>query len=103
MRLKMAGVLLKQNLHSGFYEEIHRALWGYVGDKLGVPPADHAKERICLLLTERKAPQELITEFSDLIEECEFARYAPAPGAGALDKVYDRALSLISKLEQSIK
>ena len=103
LRLKGAGELLKQNNYARFYEEINRALWGYAGDKLGVPPADHAKERVCEMMTARKASEVLVKEFSDLIEECEFARYAPAPGTGAMDKIYDRALELISTLEQSIK
>jgi hypothetical protein len=103
MRLKRAGQLLGQKGYAGFYEEIHRALWGYAGNKLGVPPADYAKERVCLLFAERNASQELVTEFSDLIEACEFARFAPAPEAGEMDKVYARALNLISHLEQNIK
>ena len=103
MRLKRAGELLKQNSYADFYEEVHRALWGYVGDKLGIPPADYAKERVCTVLTERKAPQAFALEFTDLIEACEFARYAPAPGEGEMDKVYGYALQLITNLEQTIK
>ncbi|MCL2502209.1 MAG: BatD family protein [Bacteroidales bacterium] len=102
MRLKTAGALLKQEHHTGFYQEVHRALWGYVGDKLGLPPADHAKGPVCVLLEERKAPQESVQEFLDLIESCEFARYAPASGVGEMDKIYKRALLSISNLEQII-
>ncbi|MDR2585563.1 MAG: BatD family protein [Prevotellaceae bacterium] len=103
LRLKRAGELLNKDDYAGFYEEAFRALWGYVGDKLGVPPADQTKDRICLLLAERKAPQELISSFLALIESCEFSRYAPAPEAGEMDKVYGNALTLISQLEQTIK
>jgi len=103
IRLKTADAWRKQEDHTRFYQEIHRALWGYVGDKLGIPPADHAKEPVCILLGERKAAPESVQEFLDLIESCEYARYAPAPGAGAMDKIYDRALALISNLEQTIK
>ncbi|MCL2727711.1 MAG: protein BatD, partial [Bacteroidales bacterium] len=100
---KTAGVLLKQNSYAKFYEEVHRALWGYIGDKLGVPPSDHDKEYVCTLLTERNAPQPLIAELSDLIETCEFARYAPAPEVGEMDTVYGRALQIITNIEQTIK
>lgn len=103
MRLKTAGELLQRNQYARFYEEIHRALWGYAGDKLCIPPADYAKERVCALLAERKATAASIQEFIDLIESCEFARYAPAPEAGEMDKVYGKALMLISHLEQTIK
>ncbi|MCL1974286.1 MAG: BatD family protein [Bacteroidetes bacterium] len=103
IRLKRGGELLKSGDHIRFYEEVHRALWGYVGDKLGLPPADHAKEPVCILLRERKASEESVSAFLDLIESCEYARYAPAPEAGAMDKIYDRALTLISNLEQTIK
>jgi hypothetical protein len=103
MRLKTAGVLLKQNSYAKFYEEVHRALWGYVGDKLGVPPADHDKEHVCSLLTARNAPLPMIKELTDIIEACEFARYAPAPEAGEMNTIYSRALQIITNLEQTIK
>jgi len=103
LRLKSAGSLLKQNNHADFYAEVHRALWGYVGDKLGIPPADYAKDLVCALLAERHTSEELIHNFTDLVESCEFARYAPAPGEGEMDEVYDWALRLISNLEQTLK
>jgi len=102
-RLKRAEELLKEDSYAGFYEEVHHALWGYVGNKLGIPPADYAKEHVCALLLERRAPEEWVSEFSNLIEECEYARYAPAPEAGEMDKIFGRALQLISNLEQTIK
>ena len=103
MRLKRAGELLSQERYAGFYEEVHHALWGYVGNKLGVPPADYAKERVCAMLLERRASEEWVSEFSQLIEACEYARYAPLPKAGEMDKIYGRALQIISNLEQTIK
>ena len=103
LRLKTAGGFLKQADSARFYEEIDRALWGYMGDKLGIPPADHATERVVAMLHARKASEALIQEFSDLIAHCAFARYAPSAGSGEMDKIYDRALQLISQLEQYIK
>lgn len=103
LKLKSAGELLKQVDYERFYEEIHRALWGYVGDKLGLPPADHAKNLVCILLRDKKSSEESVQEFLNLIEECEFARYAPAPEAGEMDHIFNRALALISNLEQTIK
>jgi hypothetical protein len=103
MRLKTAGSFLKQAESARFYEEIDRALWGYMGDKLGIPPADHATERVVAMLYAHKAPDSSIQEFSDLIAHCAFARYAPSAGSGEMDKIYDRALQLISQLEPYIK
>ena len=103
LRLKTAGSFLKQADSARFYEEIDRALWGYMGDKLGIPPADHATERVVAMLHARKASESLTQEFSDLIAHCAFARYAPSAGTGEMDKIYERALQLISQLEPYIK
>lgn len=102
-RLKTAQELLKQQLFAGYYEEVHRTLWGYIGDKLALSQADCSRERVSQLLEQRNVDQRLIDEFMELIEACEFARYAPDPGQVEKEKIYDRAVSVISQMEQSLK
>ena len=45
-RLKNASAFLRQGLYSAFYEELHKALHGYISDKLMLPVADLTRERI---------------------------------------------------------
>ena len=102
-RLKTAGMLLKQKLFEEYYEELHRALWGYISDKLALSQADCSRERIVDMLTQREVDGDLIRDYIDLIESCEYARYAPDPGQMEKEKIFDRAVKAISKMEQILK
>jgi hypothetical protein len=103
IRLKTAGVLLKQQLFEAYYEELHRALWGYIADKLGLSQADCSRERITEMLRERNVETDLIQNYTDLIESCEYARYAPDPGQMEKERIFDMAVKAISKMEQALK
>lgn len=102
-RLKAAASLLKQELFAGYYEEVHRTLWGYIGDKLALTQADYSRERVIRMLEEKKVDASVISEYMDLIEACEFARYAPDPGQMEKEKIFERAVAAISKMEQGLK
>ena len=102
-RLKAAATLLKQELFSGYFEEVHRTLWGYIGDKLALTQADYSRERVIRLLEEKKVDSSVISDYMDLIEACEFARYAPDPGQVEKEKIFERAMAAISKMEQGLK
>jgi hypothetical protein len=54
-------------------------LWGYIGDKLALTQSDYSRERVIRMLEEKKVNASVISEYMDLIEACEFARYAPDP------------------------
>lgn len=102
-RLKTAGVLLKQKLFEAYYEELHRALWGYIADKLGLSQAECSRERISDMLRERNVGKDLIKNFTDIIEACEYARYAPDPGQLEKERIFEMAVKAISKMEQALK
>ena len=87
---------------SPFFEEMLRALWGYMGDKLAISVADLTKDRVRhVLVVERGIPDEEAREFLNLISECEFAQYAPAGGV-QMDKAYQAALDWIGRFESKI-
>ena len=87
---------------SAFFEELLRALWGYMGDKLAIDVANLTKERVLSELVEgRGVPEEQAREFLSLISECEFAQYSPAAGV-QMDKAYNAALDLIGRFESKI-
>jgi hypothetical protein len=102
-RLKNAGKLLKEGKKEDFYEEIIRALWGYLSDKLNIPQVKLTKDNVESELRQYGVGDELIKEFMDILDTCEFARYAPSEGPNAMDKIYDMTEDAIGKMENTIK
>ena len=102
-RMKNAGRLLAENKQEAFYDEVLKALWGYISDKLNIPVSQLSKDNIEDELTKYGVASELIKDFIGTLNECEFARYAPGNQNEAMDKVYSSAVEVISKMENSIK
>lgn len=102
-RLKNAKALLRENRVNEFYDEILKAVWGYMSDKLNIPLSQLSKENISSELARRGCNDALVSELLTLLNECEFARYAPGDPATTMDKVYRMALDTISKMENSIR
>ena len=86
-----------------FYDEILKALWGYVSDKLSIPVSKLSKDNIAARLADRGVEEPLIKDFETVLGEGEFARYAPGNPSETMDKVYSMAMNVITKLEDSIK
>lgn len=102
-RMKNAGKLLAEKKQEAFYDEVLKALWGYISDKLNIPVSQLSKDNIEEKLNEYGVTSELVTDFINTLNECEFARYAPGNQNEAMDKVYASTLDVISKMENSIK
>ena len=102
-RLKQAKDYLDKNLYTAFYEELHRALLGYVSDKLGMDMTDINTENISATLSERGVAPERVHAFADLLDACAFARYAPDAGHEAMRAHYDGAVEAISAIDGSLK
>ena len=102
-RMKLAGKLLSENKKDAFYDEVLKALWGYISDKLNIPVSRLSKDNIEEKLRNHGVNEELIKEFLNALNDCEFARFAPGDENQAMDKVYSSSIELISKMENSIK
>lgn len=102
-RLKKASRLMTDNKPGEFYDEVLRALWGYVGDKLAIPVEQLSHDNISQKLTERQVDEVTISEFMGALDECEFERYAPGDPKGNMNKVYDKAMNAIEKIEEGMK
>ncbi len=102
-RLKMAKKKMAEKDKAGFYDEVLKAIWGYLSDKLNMPQAELSKDNIATELAARQVTEALIGECSELLGECEFARYAPTLSGSSEEQVYDKAASLMNKLENQIK
>ena len=102
-RLQLAGTFLKQNLYTAFYEELHKALLGFISDKLTIPVAELSKDRISEALKEGSVPDEYINTFIGILDACEFARYSPSTGNDAMAAHYAAAADVISAIDSSMK
>jgi len=102
-RLKLAGDFLNKNLYTAFYEELHRALIGFIADKLTMDMADQSKENIAEALSARGVPEATVKSFTDLLDACEYARYAPDAGHEAMNAHYEQAVSVITAIDSSMK
>ena len=102
-RLKVAKKKMHENDKAGFYDEVLKALWGYLSDKLCMPVSELSKDNVAAKLTEHQVSETLIEECLTLIGECELARYAPALSHLPEAQVYADADALMDKLENAIK
>ena len=102
-RMKLAGKLLAENKKNEFYDEVLKALWGYISDKLSIPVSQLSKDNIEAELTKHEVAEDVTKTFINALNECEFARYAPGDENEAMDKVYATSVDAIGKMENSIK
>ncbi len=102
-RLKLAKEYLDKNLYSPFYEELHKALVGYVSDKLSMDMSEINKDSIREALVARGAGEALASEFTDLLDRCEFARYSSESADGQMQKNFDDAVNVISSIDSNLK
>ena len=102
-RLQLASTFLKQNLYTAFYEELHKALLGFISDKLNIPSAELSRERIIEALTEGGVAQPVADTFISILDACEYARYSPATGNEAMAAHYTSALDVISSIDSDMK
>ena len=102
-RLKKASKLMAENKSGEFYDEVLRALWGYVGDKLNMPVEQLSHDNISQRLAERNVGEETVAQFMGALDECEFERYAPGDPKGNMNKVYEKAMTAIEQIEGTMK
>jgi hypothetical protein len=98
-RLKLAKQYLVLSNSEQFYNELLRALWGYISDKLSIPVANLSSVSATEMLANHNVDSSDIDEFMRIISVCEYARYAPKEEQTQMTELYDSAISLISKLE----
>lgn len=102
-RLRKADLLRKKGDQAAFYDEVLRALWDYVSNKLNMRVEQLSRENIKEKLTGRMVDENTIDKFTSALDECEFERYAPGDSRGNMDKTFESALTAIMEIEQAIK
>lgn len=101
-RLRAAASAMKKGDADRFYDETLKAVWGYLGDKLGIPTSDLARDNINVRLLEAGVSGAVAEDAISFIDDCEFAKYGSSAG-GDMQQTYDRAARLIDTLETELK
>lgn len=101
-RLATAKKLMAQNSQTPFYEEISKAIWLYLSDKLGIPLSSLSRETATSAMTVRNVPESLQKDLENVIWECETALYASG-GSKQMSHTYNEAVTIISRLEEVFK
>ena len=102
-KLKTAKKKLEEKDTAAFYEEIHKALQGYISDKLNISISDFNMDKMVQSLEENQINETLITKLKELINESEFVRFAPSQTQSVPEEVYKNAVQIISDLENKLK
>ncbi len=102
-RLKTADALMKVGKKNEFYDEVLKTLWGYLCDKLSIPVAELNKENVAQQLQQSGVTEEVIEEFTQLLNACEYERFAPMQNSqDAMTNIYNNSIAVISRLEGMI-
>lgn len=99
-RLKQAKQYLKDKERYKFYDEVLKALWGYISDKLNIEVSLLSKDNVEEKLSEQGVDSETIKEFISILDLCEFERFAPMEGATSMEQMYDKTVGVIGSIEQ---
>jgi hypothetical protein len=102
-RLKTAKKLLAANEKQKFLDEMFRALWGFVSDRLRIPVSELSRDRIREELTLKNISSDIISLFGETVDACEYARFAPASEDNRLEDIYDKGINVITGLDKSLR
>lgn len=101
-RLKEASACMKKGESDRFYEEILKAIWGYLSDKLNIPVSDLTRNSAINALQQKGIDDKKIANLADILDKCEYARYAPASSDSGVSAIYDDASGFIRSVENEI-
>ena len=101
--LKKAAEFLNTGETEAFYIEISRALWGYISNKFNIPLSELSIDTVSQRLEKKHVAAETIMEFTEVLNNCEYARFAPGDKNRKMNEIYDAALRIISKIENELK
>lgn len=101
-RLKSAEGFMKSGDSEKFYEEMLRALWGYLSDKLAMPVSQLSRDNISATLASKGYSEESAGAIVSVLDDCEMARYTP-DSSSRMDEVFERSVNAINQIESNRK
>jgi hypothetical protein len=102
-RLKLAQKLLNEGKKDKFYDEVLKAVWNYLSDKMSIPVSSLTKDNIESELKSRQVDETTIKQLFNILNTCEFARYAPNSGQQEMGNLFEETVQVISDLEGKVK
>ncbi|MDE6295210.1 MAG: BatD family protein [Muribaculaceae bacterium] len=102
-RLRVAGQCLARHDTSRFYDEMLKAVWGYLGDKLRIPVSELNRQNVQQHLENKGISEEARAALVGLLDDCEFAKYSPSEATSDMQSVYDRGINILNTLEEGFK
>jgi tetratricopeptide (TPR) repeat protein len=102
-RLRTANRLMLKGENGLFYDEVLKALWGYVSDKLNMPEEQLSRDNVSERLAQHGVDQDTVDKLIGALDECEFERYAPGDAKGNMNKTFEAAMTAIMQIENTMK
>lgn len=100
-RLKTSEKLKNANKEAEFYEEIQKAMSGFIGDQFNIPQSEMSKEKVASLFKEKEVPADVSDAYLKVMSDAEFKRYAPSAG-GSMNEMYEQALNAVIKIQDHV-
>ena len=101
-RLHNAYGYLKIKDQNHFYEEFSQALWGYISDKLNISRSKLSMDTVRAEMDGKNVPEDIVNQFIELLNNCEFARFAPGDPGKKMEDLYQKGIEVITKAEKNL-
>lgn len=101
-RLQNAYSYLKIKDQNHFYEELSQALWGYISDKLNIARSQLSMDTVKETMTGKNVAEDIVNQFIDLLNSCEYARFAPGDPGKKMEDLYQKGIEVITKAEKNL-
>ncbi|MBO7460251.1 MAG: protein BatD [Bacteroidales bacterium] len=101
-RLQNAYSYLKIKDQNHFYEELSQALWGYISDKLNIARSQLSMDTVKETMTGKNVPEDIVNQFIELLNSCEYARFAPGDPGKKMEDLYQKGIEVITKAEKNL-
>lgn len=102
-RLKSSKEFLKKGESANFYQALSEAIWGYIAYKFSIPRSELSVDTVRSKLSDKNTDENIIDEFIEVLDACEYARFAPGDKEKKMDELYERAQQIIVKTEKQLK
>ncbi len=102
-RLHKAEKLRKEGNDKAFFDEVAQALWGYIADKFNISQAELSMDTVKQKLEQRKVNDEVSSAFINVLNDIEFARFAPGDTKGKMENIFNEAMNAILQAEKELK
>lgn len=101
-RLNLARKLMENQNKEKFYEEVNKALWGYLSDKLSIQLAELNKDNVTSTLKAKNVKEETTNRLLKILEECEYYRFAPSSDSTNMKNIYEEAIKIVIDIEDEL-